>query len=518
VNFRPLLIPHYALAWWLCLGLPAAGSPAAAKAADPPKPVVTYEEFGAAGDGVTDDLPAICQAHDHANKLGLRVRTMPGAVYHLGRRALTAVIETDTDWGTSRFIIDDSRGVDDHRRPLFEIRSRLKPLPLKIERLKRGQQRLELRPPADCLVWVENSNRKIFIRRGLNQNSGTAQSEVFILRRDGSIYGGIDWDYDTVTRVSVQPMDPEPLLLRGGVFTNIANRMRQERGYNYWSRNIAIRRSNTVIDGITHRVTGETEVGHPYGGFLSIGRCAEITLRNCRIDGRKTYRTIGAADKPVSMGSYGYSASHVVNLRMFRCRMDDIHDRSRWGVIGTNFMKNILLEDCELSRMDVHQGVSGALIIRRSTLGHAGLNAIGRGRLIIENSTLHGHNLISFRPDYGSTWDGEVLVRDCRWVPPAANPAVFGVSNDGTHDFGYPCGMPRVIRIEGLDIDDAKHGSRAKGITFLSNPGGSPGNSRPFPYRVTERLEVRGLKIASGLAPRVCDNPEVAKAVRVVRR
>ena len=80
--------------------------------------------------------------------------------------------------------------------------------------------------------------------------------------------------------------------------------------------------------------------------------------------------------KPVSMGTYGYSAGHVVNFRMLGCRMDKINDRSRWGVIGSNFMKNILLEDCALSRMDVHQGVSGSYVIRRCTLGYAGLNAV----------------------------------------------------------------------------------------------------------------------------------------------
>ena len=45
---------------------------------------VTYEDFGATGDGVTDDLPAICAAHDHANALGLPIRTQPDATYHLG--------------------------------------------------------------------------------------------------------------------------------------------------------------------------------------------------------------------------------------------------------------------------------------------------------------------------------------------------------------------------------------------------------------------------------------------------
>ena len=481
--------------------------------------VVTYEAFGAVGDGVADDLPAIREAHAHANQNGLRVRSNPKATYQLGRRALTAVIATDTDWSTSRFLIDDSQSVENHRAALFTVVSLLKPEPLKIERLSRGQARLDLHPTNDCLVYVENAGRKIFIRRGLNQNHGTAQKEVFILRRDGALEGGVDWDYDVVTRAEARPIDPQPLVLRGGVFTLVANRMRQEKGYNYWSRNIRITRSNTEVDGLTYRVTGETEVGHPYDGFLNVQQCANITLRNCSVDGHKTYRTIGAAGEPVSMGSYGYSAGLVVNFRMLGCRMDRIDDRSRWGVIGSNFMKNILLEDCVLSRMDVHQGVSGSYVIRRCTLGYAGLNAVGRGRLVVEGSTLHGPHLITFRSDYGSPWDGDVLIRDCRWLPNAgapARPVLFNMSNDGTHDFGYPCSMPREIRIDGLVVDDAKHPPDYAGLTFFTDPLGGPKKERPYPYALTQTLSVRGLKTASGKPPRVCANPEVAKAINWV--
>jgi len=501
-----------------CAVAACAGGPATNRVAEG---VVTYEAFGAVGDGVADDLPAICEAHAYANKNGLRVRSNPLAIYQIGRRALTAVIATDTDWSTSRFLIDDSQGVENHRASLFTVISLLKPEPIKIVRLARGQAQLDVRPASDCLVYVENERSKIFIRRGLNQNNGTAQQEVFILRRDGSLEGGVDWEYDVVTRAEARPIDLKPLILRGGVFTLVGNRMRQEKGYNYWSRNIRITRSNTEVDGLTCRVTGETDVGHPYDGFLNIRQCANITLRNCLIDGHKTYRTIGAAGKPVSMGTYGYSAALVVNFRMLGCRMEmeTINDRSRWGVIGSNFMKNILLEDCVLSRMDVHQGVSGSYVIRRCTLGYAGLNAVGRGRLVVEGSTLHGGNLITFRSDYGSPWDGEVLIRDCRWIPNAGSPAspvLFNMSNDGTHDFGYPCSMPREIRIDGLFVDDSKHPPDYEGLTIFTDPLGAPKKERPYPYALTKTLSVRGLKTASGKPPRVCANPDVAKAITVV--
>ena len=106
---------------------------------------VTYEEFGAIGDGVTDDLPAICAAHDHANTHDLAVKTRPDATYHLGHLALTAIIATDTDWNTSRFTIDDTE-VDDHRAPLFVVRSLLEPVELQIDQLTRDQKHVATRP------------------------------------------------------------------------------------------------------------------------------------------------------------------------------------------------------------------------------------------------------------------------------------------------------------------------------------------------------------------------------------
>ncbi|MGI6082444.1 MAG: hypothetical protein ACOYEP_06215 [Limnochordia bacterium] len=488
---------------------------------------VSYEDFGAVGDGVTDDLPAICRAHEYANKHGLSVRSRPDATYHLGRKALTAIVATDTDWNTSRFTIDDT-DVEDHRCPLFEVVSLLEPETLELRTLTRDQEHVEVRPGSECYVAVENDNKRVYIRRGLNQNRGIAQRDCFILRRDGSIEGAIDWDYDVITGIEVRPIDEKPLVVRGGVFTTFANRMVQEVGYNYWARNIVISRSNTVIDGLTHYVVGETAVGHPYSGFLAVRNCANITLRNCFATGHKVYKTIGSTGKPVSMGSYDFTASQVVNFRMIGCRMNHILDRTRWGIIATNFCKNILLEDCALSRMDVHMGVSGSYTIRRSRLGYMGLNAIGRGTLTVEDSTLYGNSLISFRSDYGSTWEGEVFIRNCRWVPAGGNkvqPTMFNTRNDGLHDFGYRCYMPREITIDGLFVDDGNHPEGYQGLYLfpdpfapLGDPGGAaPPDERPFPYEPCRGITIRGLTTTSGLRPRLSPNPEWAGSTAVVQ-
>ena len=482
--------------------------------------IVTYEAFGAIGDGVHDDLPSICKAHEHANTHGLPVKTKPNATYHLGSKALTVIIATDTDWNTSRFTIDDTQ-VENHRKSLFEVRSLLEPEALQIDRLARDQRQLDVQPKHDCHVVVTSNKTKRYIRRGLNQNSGVSQRDCFILRRDGSVEGAIDWDYDTVSRVEARPIDDKLLILRGGVFTTFANRMKQEIGYNYWSRNIKISRSNTEVDGLTHYVVGETAVGHPYSGFISISNCANITLRNCFATGHKTYKTIGAAGKPVSMGSYDYSVSSVVNFSMINCRMNHINDRTRWGVIGTNFCKNILLQDCTLSRMDTHMGVSGSYVIRRCRLGYMGLNAIGRGLLTVEDSTLYGSSLINFRSDYGSTWEGDVVIHNCRWIPASGNtsrPHMIYTRNDGLHDFGYTCFMPREITIDGLFVDDSNHPKGYQGMYFFSDPDGGKHikQDRPFPYTLCQKLRVRGLTTASGKKPRISPNAQIEKSTVLI--
>ena len=504
------------------VGLPtAAGATTAARTLPADQPV-NYEAFGAIGDGVTDDLPAIVEAHAFANAHGRAVKTKPGVTYHLGRRALTASIATDTDWGTSRFTIDDT-DVENSRTSIFAVRSLLEPEKLAIGKLTRDQRRLEVRPARDCWVHVESSRKRVYIRRGLNQNNGTAQRDAVILRRDGSIEGDIDWDYDVVTRIEARPIDERTLTVKGGIFTTTANRLKAERGYNYWARNIVITRSNTVVEGVTHHVVGETEFGQPYNGFLSVSRCANVVLRDCFVTGHKTYTTIGSAGKPVTMGTYDLTADAVVNLTLSGVRMENICDPTRWGVIGTNFCKNILLENCTLSRMDTHQGVSGTYTIRGTTLGHAGLNAIGRGVLTIENSTLNGRAFVSLRSDYGSTWEGRIVIRNSRWIPGCGAPVqphLLNANNDGEHDFGYPCFMPTEIEIDGLHIDDTKHPKDYQGPFLFTDPNGAKpaATARPFPYRLTERITVRNLTTASGLKPRLSPDREFASQVKWVAR
>ena len=78
---------------------------------------VCYEDFGAVGDGKTDDFDAIKRAHEYANENGLDVVTDGSKTYYIGDTTIDVAekkakapieIKTNVDWNTSKFIIDDS--------------------------------------------------------------------------------------------------------------------------------------------------------------------------------------------------------------------------------------------------------------------------------------------------------------------------------------------------------------------------------------------------------------------------
>src|SRR5512138_24541 len=140
------------------------------------EPYVTYEQFGAVGDGIADDLAAIVKAHDYANARGLPVKSDPKACYYLGGKALTAVVQTDTDWNDSKFIIDD-RAVENNKVHIFDIQSALVPLEVQIPALKKGQKSLGFSLPQDCYINVTDDHVRQFIRFGLNQNNGYPQTD-----------------------------------------------------------------------------------------------------------------------------------------------------------------------------------------------------------------------------------------------------------------------------------------------------------------------------------------------------
>lgn len=476
---------------------------------------VCYSDFGAKGDGKTDDSEAIRAAHEYANANGMAVRADAGATYYIGVMDKAIHIRTNTDWTGASFIIDDRQvGLDKRGVSVFYVIPDKATYDLtgKVKTAARTQTKLDLTLPEDTILVFTEAGTKRYIREGINANSGSDQVDIIVVDKNGNIdmNAPLIWDYTNITSIRAYPMDEEPLTLRGGTFTTIANN--QPSASTYYARGIRITRSNVIVEDLVHYVEGEGEQGAPYDGILSISDCANVTVRECTFTAHKTYHNyFGAGGAKVPQGTYDILPTRAINITFENCtQTTDILNTKYWGIMGSNFCKNITLKNCNFSRFDAHQGVANITIIG-STLGHQCLNAIGTGTLLVEDTTLYGNSFINLRSDYGSTWEGDVIIRNCTWVPSLGREltrphAILGGEYSGYHNFGYPCYMPENVTIEGLHIADSGAGDKYEGIYLFGNITAAHTNEayeadvakNGYPYRITKNLTISGFTSDSG--------------------
>ena len=482
------------------------------------KKVVYYRDFGAKGDGKTNDLEAIFKAHEYANKHGLPVKADDNAVYLLEDGPAPVIIKTDVDWGKAKFIVNDlAENLPNFRKALFHVQSSRKEYDIKdLKPLKRGQKNIGIKLPGRALILVVDKTTKRYIRYGANANKGSDQGETILVNKNGDIDPAtpVIWDYKTISKATVFPVDEKLLTVKGGDFTTYTNNRKGK--HVYFSRGIAVTRSNTLIQGVIHRVIEPEGIDSwPYVGFLSVGKCAEVTFKDCKVTGRKVYSyPIPGQKKRKTTGTYDISGNNAVKINYINVvQINDFMDPVYWGVMGTNFCKSVLLDGCKVSRFDAHQGVTNA-IIRNSQLGYQGINAIGFGTFLVENSVSYGSRLINFRSDYGAMWNGDFIIRNCKFVPGNAyNLCLFGGPATPQHDFGYPCMMPETITIDGLEVDMSK----VKRSKFLAVFGDfDRQNKNPEskqPYIFTKTLNVK--KFTCNGPVKLAHKPEQFKNTKV---
>lgn len=460
---------------------------------------LTYEQFGAVGDGVADDMPAIVRTHAEANRLGLPVRARDHALYRIANRSATAEIGTDTDWGDASFVIDD-RDLDRHDTPVFHVKSlTVTEAPFAIDSLRYGQTHIDNPTGKELFVRVWNDEHIDYIRYGGNQDDGTARYDCLNIASDGTLSTPVSFDFDKITRIYAETVDTDTLTLSGGHFTTIANRC--ESFYNYHNRGITVDRSRVRIHGLTHAVTGELEHGAPYNGFLIIAGCAHVTVEDCVFCAHRTYYTMGSGGVTVPMGTYDIGFSSAIDVAFRNCRQTtDITDRAYWGLIGSNNCREILVEDCTFSRFDAHMGVTDCTI-RRTNLGWMGITAIGFGTFTLENVTSYGDWFVNLREDFGCSWRGKFVIRDCTWHCRGKLHPLFRAMNPGVHDFGYECVLPDV-EVDGFTVLGAED---AGALSVYCDPNrGKP--SGDYPMRLPERVTVRG-KITGAAQMTLCSTP-----------
>lgn len=414
--------------------------------------MLTYSSYGAVGDGLTDDFAAIKAAHEYANKHGLDVAADKGKTYNLGRHEEAIVIMTNTTWEGATFVIDDRDISPDtalRGKCVFFVRPDKPSYKVDgISSLKAGQGNVGVCFDTPVLLYIANSGAKKYVRFGANANSGADTQELILVDELGNVDPStpIIWDYEAVTAATAYPVGDKPITIKGGTFITRANAA--PRRYTYYARNVLMRRSNVTVTGITHLITDEGDTGAPYNGFFNISFCNNLLFEGCVFTGHKLYKL--EVDPGNSMGTYDLSLNSANKITFKDCRQtNSIHDTAYWGLMGSNYCKNLTYDGCVFSRFDAHQGTYNATI-KNSEIGHQKLSVIGHGTLHIENTTFYSDTVVALRGDYGSTWCGEVIFKNIT-LNNTGSPILV---NAGwvNHNFGYTCHLPERIVIDGVKL------------------------------------------------------------------
>jgi len=302
------------------------------------------------------------------------------------------------------------------------------------------------------------------------------------------------FDYTRITKFEIFDLRVPKVTLTGGEFTTLASQIDPIFSINddgtinnkgtayratYLRRGIKINRSYTVLDGVKHYVENELtlldydnglDCVH-YGAFYQVSQCASVTLKNCVLTGRRNNDQVG---------SYDFNANTVCGIYLNGCTQSNFwvvenadgtvvpatQDTPNavlgmsfstvntkkvemlWGVGGTNWCKNMEYINCTLSRFDAHQGLYNGKIVD-STINL--ISIIGKGTMTVENTTLLiadddlGAAVILLRPDYGSTWEGNIYLNNVNATVASGGKVLSMIYYEyANHDFGYDCYIPNV--------------------------------------------------------------------------
>ena len=327
--------------------------------------------------------------------------------------------------------------------------------------------------PAVIIPYYEG--HRVYRRRGYGGYMGGEMHEVIVVDAEGNIREEtpVMWNYAGISWIEIHYLDETPLIVEGGKITTIAsqqsiygpNYATDKSDYHnaYYHRGIEVSRANTTVKGVQHYIENEISIkdqstelktGVAYRGFFYAINTTNVTFKDCVLTGHRCYTKPTSLGGGGTQGTYDFGANCVNKIVLDGCKQSNfwitldsegnitpatkdtigaISSMARenvyknpdisksgalmhWGIGGTNYCKNMEYLNSTLSRFDAHAGLYNGKVIN-SEVNILALT--GMGEMIIEGSTLYSmdpdktyNTILHLRADYGSTWDGEISLKN----------------------------------------------------------------------------------------------------------
>ena len=411
-----------------------------------------------------------------------------------------------------------------------------------------------------AMISLHNTKHRDFIRFGANQNSGNVRRDIVIVDEDGNIDEStpVVFDFTEISSINIIPIDDTPITINGGHFKTIANQALEvvthwlngeqvtyndyRNVYHSYGRGFKISRANVTLTNIRHKMEGEvnpidsstgnyatTGCGYPYYGFFFFDTANSVDVINCDLTGHVVYyedksqfsNSSGTASSSVAMGTYDFVVeySNDISFDGLEMRGTDIGDGKYWGIMSSNGCKNLHFNNCVISRIDAHRGFWNVKI-ENTTIGQL-FNVVGGGTLEVINTQRRvGDRFLRLRGDYGSSFEGDIILKNCLLDGFKSYNSAKGGSREKVRsvqtgyiiyvdavddakkaknenkvldptvyykwDFGYDCYLPTTVTIENFV-------SRVTGSTYIFNGVqnghfNTPGDESP--YVITQKINL----------------------------
>ena len=482
------------------------------------KSYVTYEDFGALGDG-RDDSYAMYLAHQYCNTTNdcSYVRATLSTYNIFGYYTGVINVKKSVDWNNAKFVIHDEE-IENYGRklePLFffsniDQNTNKKVIENPSITIDKTTKKLSSLVPEISeftddgyerfYVKILNENKRQYIR---TDNNGDIQNDIVIMDKDGNLLNDIQWDFDNVTSIEIYAIPKNRFYIKNATFTYKTYKSLSDINYErcsidsskpcYYYRNIkGDLLANADINNLNFSFENDEITGSSIG-YLYFTNTADVKFKGIKLHARK-YN--------IPRSTYGINLEYSVNANFENIESTPFGNdyNKRWGIMRSAYLKDATFNNVKMNRIDAHQGMYN-LTVKNSIIGNLGFTLTGQGTFLLENTTVTAPQLISLRSDYGSTWNGNIYLNNVTYKPiDTKMPRLFDYSltyeEDGSlHDFGYTSHLPNIY-INNLTIDNT-YNNYINNVTLFQNDIVDQNSVEDVSYYWPSNVIVNGYKFVN---------------------
>ena len=368
------------------------------------KQYVSYEDFGAKLDGLSDDFEPIKKAHDFANLHNIPVKQKKGKIYFKG----SVNVETDVDLNGAEIIVNDT--IKGNTLYVIKSENEWKEVSnFEQTQLKKGNTIIPTFSNfPNSLIYIDSD--LLYGYRGGNTKDAWYRREMITHTRDGNISSGeLLNDFDTGNlKIKTRTIDKKNIVF------NMPTINYQITDVNETTTIVRCTHDNVTISNLNILIENEELVqGNSSfkGQLLNFEKCYNIKISDI----------VGSN---ITGGTSNYNSGYVFCCYFVnKLFLDNINlTSSGWGVMGTHYIKDFFIKNSTVNRVDCHIDLYN-MTIENCNLHHSGVTIpSGNGIVNITNTTIFYdkwrtyENIFIFRTDFGQAFEGNVNIKDCKIV------------------------------------------------------------------------------------------------------